>query len=72
MKKFNNFLNEDKIYLDGGDSIDWNILTTFVMQDPSVKGVSKKDIQLVLTSVSKFLIDEHWAMPGAFPDIQDY
>lgn len=71
MKKFNNFLKENKIYLDGGETIEWNTLTNFVMQDPNLKNINKKDILLVLTSVSKFLIDEHWAMPGAFPDIQN-
>jgi len=65
-------VNESKIYLDGSDVIDWNLLEEHVIKDPKLKGIEDKEKIAVLLSVQKWLIDEHWALPGAFPDNQEF
>ena len=63
-------VNENKIYLDGSDRIDWDRLEKEIKSDPSLKSVGEKNVNLVLLSLKKWFINEHWAYPGAFPDIQ--
>jgi hypothetical protein len=65
-------INESRIFLDGNEEIEWELLEYHVKNDPNLKGVNDKVIEDILLSVQKWLIDQHWALPGAFPNNQAF
>jgi hypothetical protein len=61
-------VNENIIYLDGTEEIRWNELRGEVMKDLKSSKLTEKEIDTVLKSVRKWLLTDHWALPGIFED----
>lgn len=61
-------LNENIIYLDGTEEIRWHELREEVMKDLKSNKLTEKEIDTVLKSVRKWLLNDHWALPGVFED----